>query len=67
MESLIQLRDHADHAWEQRRRCVYCIPCNVRLYAGGVPREGKKAEMIEALDGALEALRDHIGKKRRKG
>lgn len=66
MGSLIRLRDHADHAWEKRRRCVYCIPCNARLYAGSLPREGKKAELVEALDGALEALRDFVSKKKRR-
>lgn len=64
MGSLIRLRDHADHAWEKRRQCVYCIPCNLRLYAGSLPRGGKKAELVEALDGALEALRDHASKKK---
>lgn len=65
MGAPMQLRKHADHACEKRRRCVYCRNCGVRLYAGGMPAEGKKGELVDALDGALEALRDHVGKKGR--
>jgi len=60
----IRLRGHADHAWEKRGRCVYCTPCDMRLYAGALPGPGKKADMIEALDGAREALRELV---RRRG
>lgn len=30
---------HLDHAWKQVGRCVYCGPCNVRLYDGRIPQD----------------------------
>ena len=65
-DSRLHLREHAEHEWETRGRCVYCRPCNVRLYAGGLPSAGKKAELIDALDGVLEVLRDFVRKRRKR-
>lgn len=31
-----RIRDHADHAWRQVGRCVYC-ECGQRLYQGRKP------------------------------
>ena len=31
------IREHGEHPWEQIGRCVYCGPCQVRLYQGRIP------------------------------
>jgi hypothetical protein len=31
------VRPHLDHEWHKVGRCVYCGPCNQRLYEGQLP------------------------------
>lgn len=31
------LAEHEPHPWREVGSCVYCIPCGVRLYQGGLP------------------------------
>jgi len=35
------LAEHEEHEWRQIGRCVYCQPCNVRLYQGTLPKSRK--------------------------
>jgi len=43
------LAEHAAHEWRQIGRCVYCQPCNIRLYQGTLPpeRKGRKRAPVE--------------------
>lgn len=48
------MKEHAGHPLEQRGRCVYCVPCNARLFQGRLPRNPLRAAR------ALEELREVV-------
>lgn len=31
------IEEHRDHEWKEVHPCVYCVPCNIRLYHGSLP------------------------------
>jgi hypothetical protein len=31
------LAPHLEHEWREVPPCVYCVPCDVRLYQGSIP------------------------------
>lgn len=41
------LKEHEDHEWTEIAPCVYCVPCNVRLYQGTLPESRLAPEVIE--------------------
>lgn len=40
-----ELAAHADHQLKQVGRCVYCVPCNARLYQGRLPSAKDREEL----------------------
>ena len=48
------IRAHVDHVWSQVGPCVYCEPCNVRLYQGQVALFEEKEAMAVIFDGIHE-------------
>ena len=33
------IEQHRDHEWREVPPCVYCVPCDVRLFQGSIPAE----------------------------
>jgi hypothetical protein len=42
-----ELASHADHQMKQIGRCVYCVPCNARLYQGRAPNAKEREDLRE--------------------
>jgi hypothetical protein len=38
---LATIKSHEPHEWQQVGPCVYCVPCNIRLYQGTLPEDKK--------------------------
>ena len=52
------ISDHVDHDWEQIDKCVYCIPCKIRLYQGRLGlgiNPVDKVRQAQFLDDIIEA------------
>lgn len=43
-EFLASLTAHDEHEQKQVGPCVYCVPCNVRLYQGKLNKEKRNAQ-----------------------
>lgn len=56
----MNLADHADHAWAQQGRCVYCKDCSERLYQGKLPARGRQKEYAAGVDKMLETARAEV-------
>lgn len=56
------LAEHQDHEWRQIGRCVYCQPCNERLYQGTLPPEKKGKARPRPEPPATTEMRKRWGK-----
>ena len=56
------LTEHQEHEWRQIGRCVYCQPCNVRLYQGTLPKDRKPAPSRPVEPSATTEMRKRWGK-----
>lgn len=50
------LMDHVDHEWKLVKPCVYCVPCNLRLYQGSIPKN--KHAHAQWMDALISAARN---------
>lgn len=56
-----KLSDHAKHPWQQRGACVYCVPCELRLYQGKLPKRVDK--FAAAFDDIAQAAQRYMAAK----
>jgi len=56
------LAEHQEHEWRQIGRCVYCQPCNVRLYQGTLPPNRKPKRSAPVEPPATTEMRKRWGK-----
>lgn len=54
LSGIFKVGDHVDHEWRKEGRCVYCVPCGLRLYQGGIPKD--KRAHAKAMDSVFASI-----------
>ena len=50
----MKLADHVDHEWREVGRCVYCVPCGLRLFQGKIAKDRQAQAM--RIDSVFEKI-----------
>lgn len=64
MGGMGMIADHVDHEWIQSDKCVYCLPCQVRLYQGRLGNPENRVRHAKFLDDIITAARNRAARPR---